>query len=140
MGPRRFLGCPCHAAIADDATIVLCHPCDAYVWHGHAANRFAVGVEISSADGLITDLQAAAAQALIRYIVDDLREHRGPAAPIVAMAHRQSHKSRVNDPGPYIWQDVAEPMMDELALPLGPVVGSGAAIPDRWLIRLEGGA
>jgi hypothetical protein len=129
MGPRRFIGTPCHAAVADDATVVLCHPNDAYVYHGHAANRFAVGVEISSKAGQITEMQAKAARLLVRYIVEDLRAHRGEGAPIAMMAHRQSHWSRPRDPGSVVWQQVALPMMAALLLVEGPVVGSGRPIP-----------
>jgi hypothetical protein len=139
MGPRRFLGCPCHCGVANDATIVLCHPHDAYVMHGHHANRFSVGVEISSKDGRITELQRAATAILVRYIVEDLREHRGAMAPIVTMGHCQSHESRPDDPGAYIWQQVAIPAMDLHGMDVGPVVGSGIQIPHRWFIRLANG-
>jgi len=136
MGPHRFLGTPCHCGVADDGTIVLCHPSDAYVWHGDTANRFAVGLEISTPDGQITDLQAAAARLLARYCIEDIREHRGPIASIVVMGHCQSQGRKPNDPGPYIWQRVAIPVMDRFSLDVGPVVGNGIRIPARWLIRL----
>jgi hypothetical protein len=128
MGSRRFLGCPCHAAIAHDGTIVLCHPLDAYVWHGHAANRFSVGVEISSQDGAITDEQTAASLLLCRTIVAEMTRHnRLPAI----MAHRQSHRFRVNDPGHEIWERVAHPLIADYGLEIGPVVGSGRPLPLR---------
>jgi hypothetical protein len=135
MGPGRFLGCPCHDAIADDGTIVLCHPHDAYLWHGHAANRFSVGVEVSSEDGTITERQAVAGRLLLQYVVEDLDAHRSKTP--VMMAHRMSHWSRPDDPGAYIWQELAVPTMRKNRMKLGPVVGSGKAIPKRWLIRMK---
>jgi len=132
MGPRRFLGTPCHCAVADDATIVLCHPSNAYVYHGHAANRFSVGVEISSVAGQITMKQTKAARLVVRYIAEDLREHRGAEANVAIMAHRQSHKLKPNDPGAVVWQQVAVPMAEAIDLVPGPVVGSGKPIPPEW--------
>ena len=66
MGPHRFLGTPCHAAVANDASIVLCHPNDALVFHGHRANRFSIGLELSDADGELSEKQTAAALILVR--------------------------------------------------------------------------
>lgn len=123
MSAKRFLGCPCHIGIADDATVVLCHPLDAYVWHGHAANRFAVGIEISSPDGAITDLQNFVAREVVRYCVDERQSH--VVGPMVIMPHAFSHRSRTNDPGREVWEGVGQWAIDELGLGLGPIVGTG---------------
>lgn len=135
MGPHRFLGTPCHDAVANDATIVLCHPSNAYVMGGHAANRFAIHVELADRDGELKPLQVEASHALIRFIVEDRQQHhRGRMA---IMAHRQSHSSRTRDPGARIFRQVAVPMMSELDLVLGPVVGSGKPLTQEWLITLD---
>lgn len=127
MGPHRFLGTPCHDAVARDGSIVLCHPHDAYLPHGHRANRFSVGLEVSSADGRITGRQGVAADILLEYVIDDLLEHR-PGVPDL-MPHRFSHRSRKVDPGRRIWNRVAVPLILERSLGLGPVVGSGRPLP-----------
>lgn len=123
MGPRRFLGTPCHDAIANDATIVLCHPHDAYVMHGHNANRFAIGVEFADRDGELDGLQVAASHILLRYIHEDRQAH--VEGRMVIMPHAFSHWSRTRDPDGRIWRQVAVPMASDLDLVLGPVVGTG---------------
>ncbi len=135
MGPHRFLGTPCHDAVANDASIVLCHPHDAYIMGGHTANSFAVHLELSDADGELLELQVAAALILVRYVHEDLLAHRD--RDVVMMAHRQSHKSRTGDPGARIFQQVGVPAMNELGMRLGPVVGSGTQLPDEWLLGLD---
>ena len=69
MHRLRFLGVPCHVAVADDGTIVLCHPLDALLWHGHAANSFSVGIEIAEPFGLKIGLST---QAVVRYCYEEL--------------------------------------------------------------------
>jgi len=131
MGPHRFLGTPCHGAVANDASIVLCHPNDALVYHGHAANRFSVGIELSDSDGALTEKQVAASLILVRYVHEDLMAHRD--RDVVMMAHRQSRDDRTGDPGGKIFRQVGVPAMNELGMRLGPVVGSGTELPPDWL-------
>ena len=135
MGPHRFLGTPCHGAVSDDASIVLCHPNDALVFHGHRANSFSVGIELSDANGSLTEAQVASALVLVRYTYEDLLAHRD--RDVVMMAHRQSRKSRTGDPGGEISRQVGVPAMNELGMRLGPVVGSGTDLPDEWLLGLD---
>ncbi len=135
MGPHRFLGTPCHDAIGNDASIVLCHPNDAYIMGGHAANKFAVHLELSDADGELSELQAAASLILVRYVYEDLLAHRD--RDVVMMAHRQSRDDRTGDCGWRIFQQVGVPAMNELGMRLGPVVGSGTELPDEWLLGLD---
>jgi len=130
MAAPRFLGTPVQTGISDSGDIVLCHPINAKLWHGHAANSFTCGIEVSSKSGEISGVQGEALRALIRYIHDERQEnHRGQ---MVIMGHRQSHRSRVNDPGPDVWHAGAEWAINELGIKVGPVVGSGKDIPAEW--------
>lgn len=129
MRAPRFLGCPCHDGISQDGAIVLCHPHNAYLHHGHSANRFSIGVEISGTR-TITDKQIKAARILLSYIVDERQEHH--EGQMAICGHRQSHRSRVNDPDAQIWRELGVWAIDVLGLKLGPVVGSGRPIPEAW--------
>ena len=159
MHVDRFVGVPCHIAVASDG-VSVCHPLNAYLYHGHWANRFAVGVEISGPGGQYDeypDVQIEAARIVVRYCNNVLvtRNPLGDAStldsPILdvngspfraansppwrpaIMAHRQSHKSRVRDCGRALWRDVGEWGRDELGMPLGPVVGTGNPIEADWM-------
>lgn len=129
MGPKRFLGVPVHDGIAEDATIILCHPHDIRMPHGNGANSFTAGVEISGHSDC-TDLQAEAAKILVRYIYEDVQDHHQHA--MVMMGHIQSHRRKVRDPGAEVWRKVALPMMTMLHLEEGPVIGRGHRIPSKW--------
>ncbi len=129
MTAPRFLGVPAHAGIAKDGTIVLMHPTNAYLWHGHTANSFSIGVEISGRSSIEAH-QIEPARALVQYLHEDRQQHH--EAPMAIMAHRQSHRSRPNDPGKQVWGEVGEWGMSELGLKLGPTVGSGKDIPQEW--------
>jgi hypothetical protein len=133
MGPDRWLGVPCHAAVADDATIVLCHRNDAYLWAAHALNRRSVSIEIAG-NRTIDDDQIEPARELLRYVVADLRAHRAPGdeRPIYLDPHRHGHKSRGNDCDGPIWMAVGEWALDELGLVVGEPVGSGRSTPADW--------
>ena len=158
MHVDRFVGVPCHIAVASDG-VSVCHPLNAYLYHGHAANRFAVGIEVSGPGGQYDeypDVQLEAARIVVRYCNNVLvsRNPLGDAgtlgeSPILGpdgmpiregapwrpaiMAHRQSHESRVRDPGLVIWREVGQWGRTELGMPLGPVVGSGNEIHEPWL-------
>jgi hypothetical protein len=143
-GASRFLGVPAHGGVTADADLVLLHPITAVVWHGHAANDFTIGIEISArADGVesdprtfwlskrertrgktradlrveATDAQLRVARVLVRYYVAEVDRQGGRIERI--WAHRQAHRSRVSDPGSRIWQKVAIPLADELGLGCG---------------------
>jgi len=133
LHPDRWLGVPCHAAAADDATVVLCHDLRAYLWAAHAANRYSVSVEIAG-NQTITPAQVRAARALVRYMVEELRAQRSPdaagnARPLFIIPHRFSHRSRGKDCGREIWNHVGRWAIAELGLELGEVVGSGRGLP-----------
>jgi len=126
MHPDRWLGVPCHTAVANDGTIVLCHPLNAYLYAAHAANRYSCSLEIAG-NQTITEYQVPAARAALRYMAAELRRHR--PGPVKVIPHRFSHLSRVDDPGEEIWQLVGEWGQRELGLVIGDVVGSGRPLP-----------
>jgi hypothetical protein len=127
----RWLGVPCHDAIADDGAIVLCHYHTAYLWAAHALNCRSISLEIGG-DRTIAPTQIEPARALIRYMVEDLRAHRDAGAPVYLSPHIHGHQSRVRDCDPQIWREVGEWALDTLGLEVGEVMGSGRPIPASW--------
>jgi hypothetical protein len=133
MHPDRWLGVPTHSAVAADATIVLCHELNTYLWAAHTANKFSCSIEIAG-NKTITSAQIEAARALLTYHVDELRTQRprdenGELLPVYIAPHRFYHRSRRNDCGAKIWAEVGEWGMRQLGLKLGPVLGSGKGLP-----------
>lgn len=156
----RFLGVPTHGAVLPDGTIVLLHPPTAYLWACHAGNKRAISIEVSCrADGICGDphtfwrskrerkqgktrdaLRAEATQDqidatrhLCKYYIDEVRRLGG--CVIEVLAHRQTHKSRVSDPGSLIWENVALPVAKFNGLGCGVkgfTMGSGKPIPRVW--------
>lgn len=134
LHPDRFVGVPCHGAIADDGGIVLCHHANAYMAHGHKLNSFSIGIEVSG-NRDIEDHQVEPLRALVRYYVDLLREKHfaaGVELPIKISPHRHGHSSRVNDCDRAIWLAAGEWAIRELDCELGDVVGSGRLIDPKW--------
>lgn len=133
LHPDRWLGVPCHTAVADDATVVLCHELNSYLWAAHAANRHSCSLEVAG-DRTITDAQIVAARALLTYMAAELRRRRprgpkGEVLPVYVAPHRFSHSSRAVDCDHAIWGQVGEWGIAKLGLRLGPVVGSGRPLP-----------
>lgn len=131
MTDKRGLGIPAHLYLPKESAIVLCHEMERRLAHGHAANKFTVGLEISGVSDWDAPSQIVRARALLRYFQSVRRLHVGPEAKCYVMAHRMSHSSRVRDPGKRIWQDAGEWAIEELGFELGPVVGSGTSV-DEW--------
>lgn len=156
----RFLSVPAHAAVLPDAKIVLLHPLTAYLWACHSGNRRAISIEISArADGIegdprtfwlsrrerkagktreslrveATDEQLEAAKYLCQYYVHEIKRLGGSIGHM--MAHRQTHRSRVSDPGSRIWNGVAISIALQYGLHCGVdgfTMGSGKPIPRAW--------
>lgn len=155
-GPdTRFLSVPCHAAVRwHDGAIVLLHEPTALLWHGHAINRFTLGIEVECrAPGLMgeggtvwlskkekregltardvmvepTWQQLVSLERLLWYY-DQVFERS-----LVAYAHRQGHSSRIADPGEQIWK-----YLEKTTVPMNRDArfGTGTLIPGRW--RLDG--
>lgn len=130
MEYRRGVGIPCHLYLPKEDNVVLCHEFERLIYHGHAGNRFSVGLEISGVSDWDSPRQIERARALVRYF-QAVRRANSPGAECNIMAHRQSHKSRTNDPGMRIWRDVGEWAIEELGFKLSPVVGTGKSV-DAW--------
>lgn len=126
MHPDRWLGVPTHVAVANDATVVLCHELNTYLWAAHAANRYSCSLEIAG-NKTISEAQVVSGRAAFRYMVDELRSRR--PGPVYVAPHRFSHKSRAQDCGPEIWEALGEWAILTLDCELGPVVGSGQGLP-----------
>lgn len=133
LHPDRWLGVPCHVAVANDATVVLCHELNTYLWAAHAANRYSCSLEVAG-NRAITEAQIPAVRAALTYMTEELRRRRprgpdGETLPVYVAPHRFSHRSRAKDCDTAIWEAVGEWGMRELGLRLGPVVGSGRPLP-----------
>lgn len=123
----KLLAVPAHAHVSQEGVITLLQPATAYMYHGHALNRFTIGIEVEArAAGIegdpstfwrtaaekkagktyddlkfeATDVQLRALDALIRYYIRLHRRNASPPVqPLGLYAHRQGHKSRTSDPG-----------------------------------------
>jgi len=165
--PERLLNVPVHGATLSDGTIVRLHKPTDYMYHGNGFNRRDIGIEVSArACGIegdvrtlwlpskykdlsnterlekaveATDVQLEATRQLIRYYVELVAENGGKIEFI--HAHRQSHSSRVSDPGSRIWKACGEWAREELGLKVGPPdfrIGDGNPLPDAWTGRPNG--
>lgn len=157
LGERegRWDSVGCHVGITRGGRVIWLHDFDRIVAHGNGWNAQTVGIEI---DGLyagvegdprtvwddpstpnretgmaLTPETAEAAKQTIRWIAQRVLAHAGRVRALVA--HRQSSKSRRNDPGSAIWQAVALPMHAELGLSDGGAgfkLGDGRPVPREW--------
>ena len=161
--PRRMINVPSHGATLHDGKIVLLHTPTDYMWHGHKANLFSIGIEIScraaGIEGIpdtfwmsttdkekkrtyeelikeATEIQLLATRELCRYYIELVKKNGGEIKYI--MPHRSSHKSRISDPGSRIWKEVALKIMEETGLKIRKPVGSGNLIPEYWDPSQEG--
>jgi hypothetical protein len=158
--PETCINIPCHGSVIKNADIVLLNDPNLIMSHGHALNKWDIGVEISGREpgvigepksfGLSKDERAAgktyddlfrpvserqiqAAIHLCEYYINLVAEHGGKIEFI--HAHRQGDDSRVSDPGEKIWKGVAIPLMKKYGLSCGPIgwrVGDGTPIPQIW--------
>ncbi len=151
----------------NSARVVLLHDPTAYLYHGHGFNRRDIGIEVGArACGIegdprtlwlpkkhshlegearlakaveATGGQLEGCRRLMRYYAQQVEANGGRLEYI--HAHRQSHKSRVSDPGSRIWQYCGEWAKAELGLSSGPggwSLGSGHALPDAWTGEANG--
>ena len=154
-----LLAVPAHALVHRDGSISLLHEPTSVVYHGHGLNAQTIGIEIdvraAGVDGdpstfwrskrerergqtyaeLVAEANAdqiLAAQWLISQYAGAVEQSGGKLTTL--WAHRQSHRSRVSDPGSRIWQQVALPMIEALGLVdvSHLTVGFGKPIPESW--------
>ena len=138
MGWRRFLGTPVQVGVDKRGDVVLCHDVCTLVAHGHAANRFSVGVEISGHSTILPE-QAASARDVMRYVQAEVLRRRGlegvnELGRVAVMTHFNATNERsLDDPGEKIWREVGNWAIDELGYVLGPVISTGRRVPGSWL-------
>lgn len=153
--PARWDTVGCHVGITRNGKIIWLHDFDRVVAHGNGWNAQTVGIEI---DGLfagvegnastvwndpdtatqevamqLTAEQVIAARDAIRWIHHEVAKNGGKLTALVA--HRQSSKSRRNDPGSEVWEQIALPMQNELGLSDGGAgfkIDDGRPIPEAW--------
>jgi hypothetical protein len=155
--PERYFEVNAHMHVTRGGRIVLCHPWDLHIWHGHRPSLWTLGIEFDgnpegypAKDGKsnyywkpgggpdpITDAQVAAGQVLLKLILQEFRAHEREFKYVYA--HRQGSDQRECDPGWEAWQKIAVPWMDQTgAIPGddngfgGTTFGSGFQIPQSW--------
>jgi hypothetical protein len=149
-----------HYAVTRAGRVLWMADCNRIVYHGNGWNNRTVGIEV---DGLYAGVEGdlrtvwddpttphreqpmttsplamERTRQLVRWICEHVRRNGGQVRFLVA--HRQSSKSRRNDPGEAIWKAVALPLHAELGLSDGGVgfeVG-GYPIPAAWDPRCKG--
>ncbi|WP_187260523.1 peptidoglycan recognition protein family protein [Pontibacter beigongshangensis] len=149
--PEKYLAVGAHFCIMLDGRIMQHHPISRFIWHSNCTSPRSVGVEfegnfpdisgkwwyptdqktkkkIKINEDTPTSAQYEAGRFLLSYLklVLDLKH---------VLAHRQSSNTRVNDPGPAIWYNVAEWGIDKLGLGDGGKdfkCGTGKPILPQW--------
>lgn len=138
MTKNRGLGIPCHAYVPEDDAMVLCHPIERLVAHGHTGNKFCYGIEVSGRSDWDKESQIQRTRKFLLYFKETREEKIKPkdGEPLkhYVCSHRNSHSSRKRDPGHRIWKDAAEWAIEEHGFLPGPVVGSGTPNPADWKV------
>lgn len=161
-GPvRNWANVPCHIGIDRDGRVSLVHSLDAYLYAAHALNRRSVSVEIecraAGIEGVDRTFWRRASEKEKGETMDALayeaNEKQLRALQLVLFylaqvygalklwAHRQSHKSRVSDPGSRIYaaMEAAAAVNSKLMTAPDDVFGSGTVIPRQWRADGKGG-
>lgn len=143
-----------HWVVYPDGTKFLLHDATRKIVHGNGFNNQTIGIEIDGLfagvegrrdtvwdnpetrrveqAGSVTPAQVLAVMDIVRHDHALITAHGGRATAMVA--HRQSSKSRRNDPGSKVWKEIALPLMAELGLSDGGQgfeIG-GYPIPREW--------
>lgn len=132
-----------HYVITPDGKISQLHPVSAYLWSSNGFNAGSVAVEFAgnfpntkgkcwSAARFGCHEVTKAQVETGRFLLKHLQQTIGLTH---VLAHRQSSRSRANDPGPDIWFNVGQWGIRNLALKDGGngfSVGSRQPIPDSW--------
>lgn len=151
--PQRWYSVPIHIGITKQGRMLHLNDLTYNLPHANSFNSRSVGIEIDgSYEGIEGDrktwwaggqaapdtLSPAAVQAArdaIVWIYDEVRHHGGKITHI--LAHRQSSKDRVSDPGSAIWQQVGVWAQHSLELSDGGegYQAGGLPIPSAWDAR-----
>jgi len=144
--PESYLKTGAHFCIMFDGRIVQLHPLSRFIWHAQCISPRSVAVEFegnflnvkgqwwkSKEETIVnkdkpTQAQYESGRFLARYLKLVLGTTH-------ILAHRQSHTSRSNDPGPDIWYNVGQWAINTLNLTDGGTTfkcGTGNPIPQEW--------
>jgi hypothetical protein len=149
--PQRYFPVNCHIGVTLEGRIVLSHPFEMMIWHGHAPSPWTIGIEFDgNPEGYpgywwkpgggphdITEAQVKAGDVLLKILLDAFKA--GGSELKYIYAHRQSSENRECDPGWQCWQKIGVPWMERTgAIPGdsngfgGTTFGTGFQIPQSW--------
>jgi len=149
--PERYFKVNAHMHVTLGGRIILCHPWDLHIWHGHRPSLWTLGIELDgNPEGYpgywwqpgggpdpITPEQIKAAGVLLNLILAGFKDNGRPFKYIYA--HRQASDQRECDPGHEAWAKIAVPWMEQTgAIPGdsngfgGTTFGTGFQIPQSW--------
>lgn len=150
---QRWHSVPIHMGVTKQGRILhlndFCHNLP----HANGFNSRSVGIEIDgsycgiegdtktwwaggqSSPDVLSAVTYSAARAAVQWIVDEVAHYGGKVTHI--LAHRQSSKDRVSDPGSAIWQQVGVWAQHSLGLSDGGegYQQGGSPIPSAWDAR-----
>ena len=140
---ERFWEVPYHFVALPNGDILYNNDVRSYTWHGNKANRTTLGVAVAghfpgleknrkSSHTKADDFFLETMRACMRLAVLKSREEGCPIEDLTA--HRVYSAGRTNDPGEYIWKNVAIPATEayNLVVSYARKVGSGRQIPNLW--------
>jgi peptidoglycan hydrolase-like protein with peptidoglycan-binding domain len=148
--PERYFPVNAHIGVTLEGRIVLAHPWELMIWHGHYPSKWTIGIEYDgNPEGFpgyhwkpgggpheITEAQVKAGDVLLKLLTDAFEKHGVQFKYIYA--HRQASDQRECDPGFDCWKKIAIPWMEKTgATPgdvglQGTVFGTGFHIPQSW--------
>jgi len=154
--PERYFPVNAHIGVTLGGRIVLAHPWEMMIWHGHYPSRWTIGIEFDgnpegypAKDGKpayywkpgggpdpITDEQVKAGMVLLGLLQDAFSKNGQTFKYIYA--HKQSSDQRECDPGWECWEKIAVPWMAKSgAVPgdigwQGTVFGTGYHVSQHW--------
>lgn len=150
--PERWHSIPIHIGITKSGKILWLNDFTFNLPHANSFNSRSIGIEIDGAFAGIegnmktfwrpqgssampqeaSSEQIGAARVAVRWICEEVARQGGKILNI--LAHRQSSKDRVSDPGSRIWKNVGVWAQEELGLSDGGegFVQGGNPIPMEW--------
>lgn len=137
-----------HIGITRDGEVLLVHPLDWFIWHGHGLSTSQWGIEIEAfARGIesdpqtlpaggfdwleATDLQIERARQVIQWLDAVLRINKGSGLEFIN-PHRTASEGRRPDPGQRIYKGVNLWAQQTLGLKEWRVTGKGFPTPEAW--------
>lgn len=146
---KRWYTLGAHFGLPADGNIIYVNKLSVVMWHANWFNRFSVGLEIDgNFQGLegrdstrwtpggrkssLTSAQIVATKETIKWVCKEVEKAGGRVTDV--LAHRQTSKNRVADPGSAIWQEIGLWAQQTLGLRNEPLYtkGSGLTIPEEW--------